>query len=399
MKNNVLYLLKSKLNINIKGPSIERFIKRLKKNNIEILNIVYISKDEMNIKIYKTDYDKLNKIKTIYEMKILDCYGVVKTKNNMLNNKFIIIFILFGFVFLYIITSLIFEINVVTNDSKMEKVLLEELNKLGIKKYKFKKNYIELQQIKNKLLSTYKEQLEWIEIENVGIKYIIRYEPRIKNKLEEKIPLRNIVAKKDCIIRDMNISSGQIVKDIDSYVKKGDIIVSGYISLNGSVKDTVSSGGTIYGETWYKVTITYPYKYKEVYETGNKKNVFVVKFLSKDIELFNFNKYSTKNVIEKDILKNNLLPIKFTKQIQKETKVIDENNTEEELIDKAVNLAKKKINANLKTKEYIKDYKILNKTKYSDSITLNIFFNVVEDVTEYVEIEEYKEGLEENKTN
>ena len=399
MKNNVLYLLKSKLNINIKGPSIERFIKRLKNNNIEILNIVYISKDEINIKIYKADYDKLIKIKTIYEIEILDYYGVVKTKNNILNNKFIIIFIVISFIFLYVTTSLIFEIDIVTNDSKMEKILLEELNELGIKKYNLKKNYIELQEIKNKLLSNYKEQLEWIEIENIGTKYIIRYEPRIKNSIKEDTPLRNIVAKKDCVIRDMNISSGQIVKDVDSYVKKGDIIVSGYITLNGDVKDTVSSSGTIYGETWYKVTITYPYKYKEVYETGNIKNVFVIKLLGKDIEIFNFNKYKTKNIEEKTILKNNILPIKFVKQIQKETKVINENNTEEELIDKAVKLAKSKINAKLKNKEYIKDYKILNKTKYSDSITLNIFFNVVEDVTEYVEIEEYKEELEKNKTN
>jgi len=41
--------------------------------------------------------------------------------------------------------------------------------------------------------------------------------------------------------------------------------------------------------------------------------------------------------------------------------------------------------------EYIKDYKILNKTKHKDSVTLNIFFNVVEDITDYLEIEEYKE--------
>ena len=394
MKNNVLYLIKSKLNINIKGHNIERFIKRLKNNNIEILNIKHISNEEINIKIYKYDYDKLIKLKTIYEIEIVDYYGVIRTKNSFLNNKYIIIFMLISLIFLYLITSLIFEVDVVTNDSKMEKVLLEELGELGIKKYKFKKSYIELQEIKNKLLSNHKEKLEWIEIENVGTKYIIRYEPRIKNKIEEDTPLRNIIAKKDCVIRDMNISSGQIVKGIDSYVKKGDIIVSGYVTLNGSVKDTVSSSGTVYGETWYKVTINYPYIYKEEYETGNSKEVLVIKFFGKDMELFNFNKYNTKKIIENTILKNNILPIKLIKQTQKETILIDENNTEEELIEKAIKLAKKKIEEKLKEKEYVKDYKVLNKTKHSDSITLNIFFNVVEDVTEYQEIEEYTEEKE-----
>ena len=391
MKNNVLYLIESKLNLNIKGHNIERFIKRLKNNNIEILNIIYISKDEINIKIYKKDYDKVIKLKTIYEIEIIDYYGLVKTKNNLLNNKYIIIFILISLISLYLVTGLIFEIDVVTNDSKVEKELIEELEELGIKKYKFKKNYIELQEIKNKLLSNHKETIEWLEIENIGTKYIIRYEPRIKNDTNIETPLRHIIAKKSGVIRDMNISSGQIVKDVDSYVKKGDVIVSGYISLNGNVKDTVSSSGSVYGETWYKVTIDYPYKYKEIKETGNSKEIFVIKLLNKDIELFNFNKYKTKKIENKTILKNNILPIKFVKQKQIETIVIDENNTEEQLIDKAINLSKKKMEEKLKDGEYVKDYKILNKTKHSDSITLNIFFNVVENITEYQEIEEYVE--------
>lgn len=397
MKNNVLFLIKSKISLNIKGNNIERFIKRLKNNNIEILKIKYISNDEINIKIYKNDYDKLIKLKTIYEVEILEYFGIIKTKNNILNNKYIIIFILLSLIFLYIITSIIFDVNVITNDSKMKNILLEELEDLGISKYKFKKSYLELEEIKSKLLKEYRNEIEWIEIENIGTKYIVRYEPRIKNNISEETPLRNIVAKKDCVIRDMNISSGQIIKDVDSYVKKGDIIVSGYITLNENIKDTVSSSGTVYGETWYKVTITYPYKYKEVNETGNSKQVFTIKFLNKDIELFNFNKYENKKIEEKTILKNNILPIKFVKQKQKETIVIDENNTEDELINKAIKYAKDKMYKNLKEREYIKDYKVLNKVKNSDSITLNIFFNIVENVTEYVEIDEYKEEVEENK--
>ena len=42
MKNYFLFILKSKLNLKIKGNNIERIIKRLKNNNIEILNIKYI---------------------------------------------------------------------------------------------------------------------------------------------------------------------------------------------------------------------------------------------------------------------------------------------------------------------------------------------------------------------
>jgi similar to stage IV sporulation protein len=393
VKNNLLFLIKSKLNLNIKGPNIERFIKRLKNNNIEILNITHINTDEVNIKIYKYDYDNVLKLKTIYEIDILNYYGVVKLRNNIFDNKYVIIFILIALIFLYVITNMIFNIDIITNDSKMEKTLIYELEELGVKKYNFKKNYDRLQEIKKIILSNHKDELEWLEIESIGTKYIVRYEPRIKNIEKEEKKLSNIIAKKDAVIKSLNVSSGQIVKGINSYVKKGEVIVSGYIDLNGNIKDTVSSNGTIYGEVWYKVTVSYPYKYKEVKYTGNKNKVLVIKLLDKNIELFNFNHYKTKEIKDRTILKNNILPIKFVYQEQRETIVIDENNNEEELINKAIDVSKNKIEEKLKDNEYISDYKILSKTLYTDSITLNIFFTVVEDITEYQEIEKYEDEI------
>ena len=181
MKNYILFLLKSKLNINVKGPNIEKFIKRLKNNNIEILNINYISKNEINIKIYESDYDKVISLKTIYEIDILDYFGIVKFKNNLLSNKFVITMIVAALIFLYVITNIIFSVDIITNDSKMENLLKEELGKLGIKKYNFKRSYNDIQEIKQEILNKYRSELDWIEIENIGTKYIVRFEPRIES--------------------------------------------------------------------------------------------------------------------------------------------------------------------------------------------------------------------------
>ena len=115
---------------------------------------------------------------------------------------------------------MIFEIDIITNDSKMEFTLREELNDLGIKKYNFKKSYTEIQNIKKQLLDNHKSEIEWIEIENIGTKYIIRYEPRVLNEEKESTPLRHIIAKKDAVISDMNISSGQIIKEVKLLIFK-----------------------------------------------------------------------------------------------------------------------------------------------------------------------------------
>lgn len=353
------------------------------------MKIHYISKDEINIIIYKKDYDKLIKIKTIYDINEISYFGLEKHKRNILENKYIIISIMIAFIILYVLSNLIFQVEVITNDNDMKIKLTKSLEEYGIEKYKFKKNYNKLQYIKKQILSKYNDEIEWIEIENIGTKYIVRYEPRIITNTKKENEFRNIIAKKDAVIKELNVSSGQILKEVNTYVKKGDIIVSGYIYLNETVKDTVSSKGKILGEVWYTITVDYPFKYSEEIITGNKRNVFAFKFLNRYFEIFNFKKFETKKVNDKTILKNNLLPIKFVKQHQMETIRIEENYDEEKLIEKAIKYSNKKIQANLNEEEYISNYKILSKIKKENSIELSIFYSIVEDITEYQKIEEY----------
>ena len=395
MKNSVYNLLISKVTLKIIGNNKERIIKRLKNNNIEILNLKYIDSGII-VKIYKKDYEKLLSIKTIYEVEIVNYNGFISFKNNINNNKFIIISILICLMLLYFITNLIFSIDIITNDNDMKLKIEKELNNNGVSKYKVKKSYNQLQKIKSNILSKYRDKIEWIEIEVIGTKYIIRYEPRIKNKLNDEKGFRHIIASKDAIIKDMYIDSGQIVKNKNTYVKKGDIIVSGYIYLNENIKDTVRSSGKVYGECWYNVTINYPFKYYEEKETGNNKNIIVIKLLNKEIELFNFNKYKNKKVKNNILLKNNILPIGLMYQKQKEINIISENNNEKESIEKAIEYSKKKLEKNLDNDEYISDYKILNKEVFDDSVTLNIFYSVTQNITDYMDIEEYKEIEKEN---
>lgn len=399
MKNQLLFALKSKVTINVKGRNISRFIRRLINNNIELINIDYIDNDEVNIKIFKKDLDTIEQIKSIYEINIINYNGMIKLVSDVKFNKYIIFFIIIGLAVIVFLSKLIFSIEIVSNDNEMKENILEELNNNGISKYKFKKNYYELQSIKEKILKKYKNNIEWIEIENIGTKYIIKYEPRIIKEKEEITKYRHIVAKKDAIIYDVDASSGQIVRMKNDYVKKGDIIVSGYIDLLGNIKQTVSSIGKVYGEVWYTVTVSYPFKYNEKKETGNKKYVYTIKLLNKTYEIFNFNKYKNKIVEDKTILKNNLLPFKITKEYQKEIKIIKENNTEEAAIKKAIELGKKKINKKLKKNEFIIDYKIINKSKNKDYVTLNLFFTVCEDITDYQYIEEYKEEIKDENNN
>ena len=376
----------SKIKLNVKGKNIERFIKRLKSKNINLLKIEYIKYNEINIIIYKKDYEKLLELKTIYDVNMVDIYGIIKVREVINIYKYLIIFIAIGIMLLIFLSNVIFSVEVIHNDKDLRNLIINELENYNIKKYKFKKNYNEIQNIKNDILNKYQDKIEWLEIEEKGTSYIIRVEPRIIPNNEVSYEKQNVVAGKSAVIKKIIAKSGEVVKNLNTYVNKGDIIISGNIYLNEEVKDVVKADGIVYGEVWYNVKVEYPYIYSEIKEKNNYQDVYVLKIFDKEFE-FTFNKFKDKKIEENIILQNNILPIYLVKQKQQELETISLLLTSEEAKDKATLEAIKKMNEKLDGEEKIIDYKVLNFDIEDDKVILDIFFTVYEDITSYSKIE------------
>ena len=386
MKNSLTDKLQNKVKLNIKGKNIERFIKRLKTNKIDLLKIEYIKYNEINITIYQKDYDKVLELKTIYEMDKVDIYGIIKIKKVINTYKYILIFIALGILLIIFLSNIIFNVQIIHNDSEIRNFLLNELEKYGLKKYRFKKNYQEIQEIKNNILNEYKDKIEWLEIEESGTSYIVRLESRIIPNNEVNNNKQNVVASKSAVIKKIIAENGEIVKNINSYVNKGDIVISGNIYLNDEVKDTVKAEGKIYGEVWYNVNVSYPYIYSEIKELDNYQEIYVLKLFDNDLEL-TFNKFKDKKIEEQKILFHPFLPISLVKQKQKEIETISLVLTSDEAKDKAIEEAIKKMEEQLDEDEKVIDYQILKENIKEDKVVLDIFFTVYENITSYSKIE------------
>lgn len=379
----------------VEGKNIYNFIFRLNKLGIDLLNINYINKNAVKIEVYKKDYEKIIKNKTIYDINIISYLGLTKIKKDIVNYKYILFFITISFMTIYFLSNLIFQIDIITNDNKMKKKINDYLYQNDIRMFHFKKSYQKLKKIKEGILHKYKNEIDWIEIESVGSKYIIRFEPRLESHLKKEVKYQSIIAKKNAIIYKMNVKNGQIVKNRFDYVKKGDVIVSGYIYLNDKITNTVEAMGDIYGETWYKVKCRYPLKYKNIIKTNKSKKVFTINFLNKEIELFNFNKYKNYEKKNNTLLKNYLLPIAINYQSQHEVILDYENNSYDEALKKAIKTAFDKISKKFTKDEYIKNVKILKTSKEKNYVNLELFISTFEIISSPRKIDYY----EPNNTN
>lgn len=386
MKDKILKIFSSSIKIKVTGRNINNFLKRLINNNINIEKVIPISHKEIDLIINYQDLDKVLKLKTIYNIKIVRYYGKLRIIKRIKKDIFILSSLLISLLLIYTLSNVIFKVEVIHSNKNIIKLVTKELEDNGIKKYKFVKNYQEIEKIKNKILEENKDTLEWLEIIREGTKYTIRVEERIINNKPKDNKIYNIVASKNAVIKNIYAESGEKIRSINTYVKKGDIIISSDITLPNNEKISKTASGKVQGEVWYNINIEYPYQYHEMKYTGNKKKVLVLNLLNKRISFFDFHKYKTFNRNIKYIFNNSVTPISLTYEDEYETNIINEVYDYDTAREKAIAKAKEKLLEKYPNIEEVTDIKIITEEDKETKISLNLFVTCLEDITEYQEV-------------
>lgn len=364
--------------VSIKGKNINNFLHKCNQNNINILRIKNISNKEILITINTYDINKLFKIKSIYKIKIMNSKGALKLKEILNRNLILIIFFFLGIIFLSVLSNTIFNVQIIGDNKELNEKIEKILNQNGIRNYQFKKSYKELNKIKNNIMEEFKDEIEWIEITNVGTKVEVKIVERklpVKNTSKE---YTNIVAGKSGVIRKIYAEEGEKQVLLNTYVNKGDIIISGEITKEEDVKKYVHAKGKVYAEVWYNVTIEFPLKYKEKIYTKNKCKRLYMKLSDKYISLSKYKTFERKKLHS---LKNKRVPFEIGIEEEREVKIINDKYSINEAKIKAIEKAKEKVLQTLDNNEYIISEKPLNFKEKNSKIVLEMFFSCFEEIS------------------
>ena len=378
----------NRIQIEIEKNEYNDLVKYLIKNNIyfDYLDI----KNKVTLIININDFKK---IKTLFKnIKIKKYYGLNKIKNFLKKHYILIISFILVYLLLLILSNVIFNIEIISNNKDLKTRINLYLEENGIKKYKFMKSNEELNEIKKIILEGNKDSLEWIEIERIGTKYKIELTERVINEENNDNTPRNLIAKKDALIKYIVTEKGTKIKEVNELVKKGDIIISGEVIQNDEVKSIVSAKGKVYGEVWYTVNVTVPFKHVHYEKTGDVINHIYMDIFGKKITLIGQFKTNKSMNTKKVILDK---PYLFFKIVSEQKELYDYTThtlTEKEALTEAIKRSDKSINDKLNENEYIIEKKVLKNNTYSSKIELEIFYRVYESIESYQNIEEIKEG-------
>lgn len=371
MKNKVLVSAKE-----------EGILKTLISNNIYFSN--YTIKD--NKVIFIINYEDLELLSKLANIKVIKYYGLVGIKKFLKKHYILLTSFILSYLIIIILSNVIFKVEIVTNNQVLKDNITYYLNYYGIVKYKFVKSNKYIENVKEKILLENKDTIEWISINREGVKYVVNVTPRvISNRVSIDKP-SNIVSKKDALIKYLVVTGGSSVKEVNDVVKKGEVIISGDVVKFDKVVGTTRSKGKVFGEVWYTVNISIPFKHVIYEKTGETINHIYLDIFGHKFTLVGH--YITNNSInEVSVLVDK--PYLFFK-LMKESKELynykEVNLNSESAFKKALERADKSISNKLDTNEYIIERKVLKKDVFSSKIDIELFYRVYENIGEEKEI-------------
>ena len=376
----------NRIRIKITGNNPNTFLKELIRLKINLFDIE-INNKELLILVDEEDYKKIKKIKTIYKIEVISKYGKIKYLDILNKYKILFISTMIGISITYILSNLIFSIEVNHQNKEIRETVLKDLQELGLKKYSFKPSYQKKEIIKTKLLEKEKNLLEWIEIKENGTKYIIEVVERKINNNKDNCQERSIVAKKSAVIISIEAESGEVVKKINDYVEKGETIISGFIYNKERVVSKRCSIGKVYGEVWYKVVLSVP-------TTINEEKLLKRKRYGLSINIFNnnynlLNNFKTFKKDEYNIIGDKVIPFSISLCKYTETKKVIKKYNLNNINDIALKRVDKEMKKILKKDEELLSKKVLKKTLNNSKIEVEVFVKAKEDITDFFDISSF----------
>lgn len=379
----LIYYLIGYVNIVVEGFFIERFINTCISKKILFWNTKRTKSTVFSASIGVANFRSVAKIakKCQCKIKITNKKGLPFLLNKYRKRKIFAGTLILIILFIISISNFIWNIQIIGVDELKQTEIINFIKSEGVEIGKYK-NSIDLQSLINKIRIA-RDDIAWIGMKIKGTNLIIEVvEADEKPNIIDPNEYCNIIASKDGVISKVQAQNGTPVIAQGDTVKKGDVLIQGWIEGKYTENRYVHSEGEIIAKVWYseKEKVYYNQSYEN--KTGNTEKKYSLNINNFKINFFktlsNFEKYDTISTIKKlRITSNFYLPIEI---------VINENfEKQNNQITYDKNEAKEIGIKNLKNKL---EEKIQNKENIS-----NIYINTNE-TEEYIEVEVIYEVLE-----
>lgn len=272
--------------VRVKTNQPERFLNIAVINNIYLWDLKKISENEMTFNVSPKGFKKLRKIvwDVKSKVKIIKKSGFFILRRKISAKKIIFIGLIPATLIIIFLSSLILDIKITGNETVKTELILEKLSEINLQKFKLRGN-IDSEKISVKLINDI-DEISWVGVYEKGTKLHIEIKERDMppEMVKKDIPC-HIIARKDGIIKKINVTNGEKMVSENEVVTKGQLLVSGIINTQFDGIRYVHSMAEVTANTWWENFLSVKlYEYKKSY-TGNQTKKVFLKFLNNEFEL------------------------------------------------------------------------------------------------------------------
>lgn len=367
----------SKIHICLSGVNLNRIYRECEKNHIQLYNI---SRDDY--KQIQFDISPKNKI-AVRQIAKKHNYKYVEDTSKGFGKIMQFVKLRFGIllgVCLFLVLNFIsgffvWDIKIYGNQKVKTEEILSLLKTQKIQKGSIK-NTQTLQTLEDEILNNF-DDISLCSVMVKGTSVIINVKEKISVDAIDGEVQSDIIAPKNMTITELSVVNGTALKSVGDSVKKGEVIVAGYVFDVSGNKVFCKANASIKAKTWHTSTEIYKKQIEVLTRTGKTSKTSYIQLFDMKFGVTNqknaFDCYETETY--QTNLNNNFLPIKMFTIIHYEaTKQTVTQNFEND---------KEQIISNCQ--------KIASRAVEDDEVVTNIFDIVTEEddkfvVTSYVEV-------------
>ncbi|TVY09652.1 sporulation protein YqfD [Paenibacillus cremeus] len=385
MKSSFLNRARGFVVIEVRGTRLEVLVNRMTEKRMSIWDIRHTAESKAELSIGIGDFFRLRPLlkETGSRTRIKERHGFPFWLGKIEKRKFFAVGLLGFIIGLYLLSSVVWQIRVEGNETLQSAQILEAAKREGIYKYQWKFRLKDPDELSRQLQSQL-PQTAWIGVEIRGTNVIIKV---VEATIPEKPPLmspRNMVASKNAMVTEIFAEKGRPVVKPNTYVRKGDVLISGILGDEVN-RQTVVASGKVKGLVWYKPTVEVPLTRQYKTYTGEMKKRFYLVIGSRALMLYGYGKIGFEqyeSIPERKTLqwRNFVLPIGWLSEKVMEVQVAEQAIDPKEASATGLAQAKSEILAAAGSDSRVVSEKILHEKTENGKVYMEVYLEVEEPI-------------------
>ncbi|MDR0268982.1 sporulation protein YqfD [Paenibacillus sp.] len=392
MKIPTLSGVRGCVQISVRGEGTNHLINALAESGIPVWDIRPTSATTADMKLLLRDFHVLRPLlkRTGCRMHVKRRIGLPFLLTRLFKRKFFAIGIVLFFMMLLILSSLVWNVNVVGNEKLATEDILKAAREEGVRPYQWIFRLKDPDKL-SRALSVKLPETSWIGVERKGTTITIQVVEAEKPEKQPLVSPRHLISRSDAVVTSIYAEQGRPLVQKNTRVKKGQVLISGILGNDEANTQTVVAKGEVKGLVWHEYNLEVPLVQKQKVYTGERKNKSYLVLGNRAVQLWGYGKEpfeKSETLTELDPLtwRSIKLPIGWMTEKVMEVSEARETLQPEEAKKLGLQGAIRDILAKYGNDSQIISQKILHEKKENGKVYMKVLFEVEERIAEELPI-------------